>query len=255
MLRWLGMMPTGIAVLVLAAATLIGVVLTLITGSEPGLLLGFFITVGAVAAAFGIRRGAVYLMFPLPAFAFFVAAFITGKVHDSSLTSSTTGLGVGGLQWIADIFIPMLIATIAVLLAGGARWVLAHQLVIGQVPASAGRAGTAKGARPAPRLGPDNARPARPDNARPARTPREQRPDRDPWGDPRQPPMDPRSGADARDDHKERPATPGRIPPGGEPRDRAPRSPSRPPWDDRPQGAGQPRRPRPQSPRDPWDSR
>jgi hypothetical protein len=295
LLRWLGTMSTRTAVLVLVAATLIGVVFTLIAGSEPGFLLGIFITVGSVAAALGIRRGAVYLMFPLPAFAFFVAAFITGKVHDSSLTSSTTGLGVGGLQWIADIFFPTVIATIAVLVVGGARWVLAHQLVIGQFPTSAGRAGAPEGARPAPaprrpaisepwdgqapaddraprpglnrpgpdrpgpvrpddrpgpapRLGPDIPRPdtPRPDAARPDRMPRDQRTDRDPWGDPRQPPVDPpRSRANARDDYNGRPATPGRGP-GSEPRDRAPRLPGRPPWEDRP---------RSQSPRDPWDNR
>jgi hypothetical protein len=283
LLRWLGTMSTRNAMLVLVAATLLGIVFTLFAGSEPGFVLGLFITVGSVAAALGVRRGAVYLVFPLPAFAFFVAAVITGKVKDSSLSSTTTGLGVGFLQWIADIFFPMAIATIMVLIVGGARWLLARQLVTGDFPMSAGRPGAprpvpppapgprrpatdapwadqaapdVRAPRPAkdrpadrsgtgPRPGRDADRSERPD--RPDRTPREQRTDREPWGDPRQSAADPRT----RDSRDGRPATP------GQPRDRAPRPPARDPrTPPRPQQPGQPQRPpRPQAPRGPWDQR
>ena len=50
LLRWLGTMSTLTAVLVLAGATLIGVVLTLMMGTEPGNLLGFFVIVGSLIA-------------------------------------------------------------------------------------------------------------------------------------------------------------------------------------------------------------
>ena len=226
-------MPTRNALLVLVAATLLGIVFTLFAGSEPGFLLGFFIAFGSVAAALGVRRGAVHLIFPLPAFAFFAGAVITGKVKDSALGSTTTGLSVGFLQWIADIFLPMVIATVLVMLAGGARWLLARQLVTGQFSASAGRpAGDPGPLRPgqerpgdrfgtAPRPGPH---PPRPD-----RGPRDQRPDRDAWGDRRQP--DP-----------------------GQTRDRTPRPPGSEPRSPRTRQSGQPPRPpRPLSPRDPWD--
>jgi hypothetical protein len=216
LLRWLGTMSTRNALLVLVAATLLGVVGTLFAGSEPGFVLGLFITVGSVAAALGVRRGAVYLVFPLPAFAFFVAAVITGKVKDSNLGSSTTGLGVGFLQWIADIFFPMVIATIMVLIVGGARWLLARQLVTGDFPMSAGRQGAP---RPVPAPAPA----------------------------PRPAAADPR----ARDSRDGRPATPGQ-PRDRAPRPPA-RDSWAPP---KPQQPGQPQRPpRPQAPRGPWDQR
>ena len=125
--------------LVLVAATLLGVIVTLVAGQEPGGLLGFFIIMGAIAAALGIPRGKVYLLFPAPALAFFVAAVVTGKVHDAKLGSSTAGLGAGFTQWVAGIFFPAVVATIVVVLIGGGRWLLGRQLITGQSPLSAGR--------------------------------------------------------------------------------------------------------------------
>ena len=60
-------MSTRNALLALVAGTLIGIVGTLVAGSEPGPLLSLFIIVGAVVGALGVRPGAVYLFFPLPA--------------------------------------------------------------------------------------------------------------------------------------------------------------------------------------------
>ena len=143
-------MSTRNALLALVAGTLIGIIGTLVAGSEPGVLLSLFIIVGAIVATLGVRPGAVYLFFPLPAFAFFAGAVITGKIHDSSLSSSTAGLAAGFTQWIAGIFFPMCAATILVLVIGGARWLLARQLVGGQFPMSEDRPGTSRGPRPRP---------------------------------------------------------------------------------------------------------
>ena len=148
----------------MAAGTLAGIVVTLAAGSEPGLLLGFFITLGAVIGVLGVRRGAVYLFFPLPPFAFFVGGLITGKVHDSSISSTTIGLFASLLQWIADIFFPMCVATILVLLIGGIRWGLGLMLVAGQFPMSDDRPAPPRGPRPRIAPGP--------------------RTDIDPWADP-----------------------------------------------------------------------
>jgi hypothetical protein len=219
--RWLGRLPTWTAILVLAAFALVGVIFTLLAGQEPGTLLGVFVIMGSIAAALGIRRGKVYLLFPAPALAFFVAAIVTGKVHDAKLGSSTAGLGAGFTQWVAGIFFPAVIATILVLLIGGGRWVLGRQLITGQSPLSGGGRPAQGKARPAPSAdrpavdnwadddpfedralhtqvmpAPRQDRPASPGNPgggnpRPARPPRDQRPDRtnrDPWGDPRLPP-------------------------------------------------------------------
>lgn len=125
--------------LLLLAGTAFGVVVTLVAGQEPGGLLGFFIIVGAIAAALCIKRGKVYLLFPAPALAFFVAAIVTGKVHDAKLGTSTASLGAGFTQWIAGIFFPAVVGTIIVVLIGGGRWLLGRQLVTGQSPLSAGR--------------------------------------------------------------------------------------------------------------------
>ena len=219
--RWLGRLPTWTAILVLAAFALLGVIFTLLAGQEPGTLLGVFVIMGSIAAALGIRRGKVYLLFPAPALAFFVAAIVTGKVHDAKLGSSTAGLGAGFTQWVAGIFFPAVIATILVLLIGGGRWVLGRQLITGQSPLSGGGRPAQGRARPAPSAdrpavdnwadddpfedralhtqvmpAPRQDRPASTGNPgggnpRPARPPRDQRPDRtsrDPWGDPRLPP-------------------------------------------------------------------
>jgi len=295
--RWLGGLSLLVAVLVLAGATLVGVILTLIAGEEPGALLGVFVILGSVAAVLGVRRHVIYLLFPLPALAFFIGAVLTGLVHDSQLTSSTAGLGAVFAQWLAGIFFPMVVATILVLLIGGGRWVFGSQLVTGHAVLAGGPgaapggtrtgpaarrparsetwaaddpfAGRAPGTGPVPRSGtgpaprpdtgptprpgtgptprpgtgpvprpatgptprqgtgpvprpatgptprPGNAGRPGPDGARPARPPRDQRADRDPWGDPRlpgqgQPPAGPRS----------RPAGPASQP---QPRDRSPR--------------------------------
>jgi Domain of unknown function (DUF6542) len=136
--RWLGRMSTRTALLVLVAGSLLGVIGTLVAGQEPGVLLGAFIIVGTIAAALGIRPGKVYLLFPAPALAFFVAAVVTGKVHDAKLGSSTAGLGAGFTQWVAGIFFPAVVATILVLLLGGGRWLLDRQLVTGQSLLAAG---------------------------------------------------------------------------------------------------------------------
>jgi Domain of unknown function (DUF6542) len=214
-------MSTRSAVLVFTAGALLGIIFTLAVGQEPGGLLGFFIVVGTIVAALGINRGKVYLLFPAPALAFFVAAIVTGKVHDAKLGSSTGALGAGFTQWVAGIFFPAVVATIIALLLGGGRWLLGKQLVTGQSSLTAGRPAPGK-SRPAPRdrqadvdswadENPFDGSPPRPAKAgpaprqnrpawmgapgggdltadsRPPRPSRDQRGDRDPWGDPRLP--------------------------------------------------------------------
>ena len=149
-LRWLGRLPTWAALLVVGAAALVGALLTLMADQEPGILLGVFVILGTVAAAFGIRRRVAYLVFPAPALAFFGAALLTGFFHDRSLTSTTAGLGAGSLQWFAGIFLPMVVATILAVVIGGGRW-LFGALSGGQpFPSPAARPQAPGNARPAP---------------------------------------------------------------------------------------------------------
>jgi hypothetical protein len=264
-------MSTRNALLAVAAGTVAGIIGTIAAGSEPGGLLGFFITVGALVGVLGVRRGAVYLFFPLSPFAFFIGAVITGKIHDSSISSTTTGLAATLLQWIADIFFPMCVATILVLLVGGIRWVLGLMVVGGHFPMPDGRQAGPRNPRPRTAPGPrtdidpwadPNARVRRavaddpradsqpaprpgrtprpgPDGGRPLSSPRPAAPPR-PGADPRQP-RDPRDDRDPWGDPRP-----------GPPADRRPSARSAPPA--APQAAPQPTfRPRPAKSASPGD--
>lgn len=213
-------MSTLTSVLVLTAGALLGVIFTVLANQEPGNLLGFFVIMGSIAAVLGIQRGKVHLLFPAPALTFFVAAVVTGKVHDAKLGSSTAATGVGFTQWTAGIFFPAVVATILVLLIGGGRWLLGRQLITGQSMLTPG-ARPPRAPRPAarePRPAPRPRRPARNDDPDrdswaddnpfegqsafqtqmmpAAKDDRQSRQDRDQWGDPR---TDPRPNAQPRD--------------------------------------------------------
>lgn len=158
--RWLGALSTRAAAYILLAATLLGVVGTLLTGREPGFWLGFCTIVGSIIAAFAIRRGRLYMLIPLPALVLFFGAVVTGAFHDRSMDTSTTEIGVNFLQWIANVFFAMCAATILVVVIAGGRWLLSKQLVAGQFPMSggggtAGRPRPGPSPRPAPRPGRD----------------------------------------------------------------------------------------------------
>jgi hypothetical protein len=129
----MGAMRTRTALLVLVAAALIGVVLTLLTGQGPGGVLASFVIVGAIVATLGVRRGTSYVLFPLPALILFIASIMIGAVHDRALESTgSNGTEVGFLKWVAAAFFPMCIATVITLAIGGGRWLLGRQLVTGR---------------------------------------------------------------------------------------------------------------------------
>jgi hypothetical protein len=103
-------------------ATVIGLLITLLSGTEPGVVLGVFAVGGTVAAALAVRPGAVYLIFPVPALAYAVAAVIAGFVHDRGVDTSHTALAISAAQWIAGGFVAMTVATGLAVLIGGYRW-------------------------------------------------------------------------------------------------------------------------------------
>lgn len=150
--RRLGGLPTRAAVSIMAGFALLGVVGTLVTGREPGFLLGFCVIAGSIIAALVIRRTRVHVLIPLPALFLFIGAVLTGAYHDRGVDTSTTTLGVNFLQWLAQVFFAMCAGTILVLVIAGGRWLLSRQLVSGQFPMSGG-AGAAPGTRPGARPG------------------------------------------------------------------------------------------------------
>jgi hypothetical protein len=117
-----GTRPGRLGVFAVIGATLFGMVITVLAGSEPGVILSVFLVVGTVAAAFAVRPGAAYLIFPVPAPTYAVAAFIAGLIHDHVVDTSRTAFALSAAQWIAGGFIAMLVATALAVLIGGYRW-------------------------------------------------------------------------------------------------------------------------------------
>jgi hypothetical protein len=246
MLGWLGRLSLLKALLVVAVGALLGVIFTLAASQEPGGLLGVFVILGTVAAVFGIQRRQVYLLFPVPALAFFASAIVTGKVHDANLGSSTAGLGAGFTQWIAGIFFPAVVATVVVIVVGGGRLLFGSQLITGRAPAPGGLTAAPRNARPAPgarRSGPDDSWSAEDPFAggnqnRTGPTPRSgpgPRPGTGPWpGTAPRAGGAPRSGGNPRSDGVSRPDGPGRPGPGSNRTSRPGRDPrtDRDPWGD-----------------------
>jgi hypothetical protein len=200
-LRWIGALSTRTAIYILLAATLLGVIGTLLTRSEPGFLLGFLILAGSVAATVGIWRSAVYVIIPLPALANFIGAVVTGAIHDRGVATSKTALAAYFLQWIADVFFWICATTIIVAVVAGGRWLLGRQLVSGQLQMPAARRDGGRGPGPAPAAGRRPDRDPRDDRvgAGAQGANRDQRDSRDAWGDrrppsPRQSPSGPQQG-------------------------------------------------------------
>jgi hypothetical protein len=105
-----------------SAAALLGMVITVLSGSEPGLILGIFLVAGTIVAALAVHPGAIYLIFPVPAPAYAIAAILAGLIHDRAADSSLTALVLHAGQWIAGGFIPMTVATALAVLIAGYRW-------------------------------------------------------------------------------------------------------------------------------------
>jgi len=118
----LGQRPGRLGVLIVIGAVTIGMLITIAAGSEPGLVLGLSLVGGAVAAALAVRPGALYMLLPVPAASYLVAAVATGLVHDHAADSSLTGLALSFAQWIASGFVAMVCATGLVVVVAGYRW-------------------------------------------------------------------------------------------------------------------------------------
>lgn len=123
MSEW-GSHDTRFGVTAVAACAAVGAIGTMLTGSAPGGLLGFFVVLGAVAACTAVRPRASYLIIPAPVLAYVVAAMSAGVVDDSG-GASKTAYAIGALQWIAGGFVTMVIATLCAIGIAGTRWWLA----------------------------------------------------------------------------------------------------------------------------------
>jgi len=75
--RW-GMMPGRLGVCVVIGSAALGALISALTNQEPGAVLGVFLIFGSVAGSLVVRPRTGYLILPVPALAYLVAAFITG---------------------------------------------------------------------------------------------------------------------------------------------------------------------------------
>ena len=118
-----GSQPGRLGVAIVVAGAAIGAGATILTGSDPGLLLGLFVVAATIIAATIVATRAAYLIIPVPALAYPVAALLAGYVHDrATVDTSLTGLAVSAIQWIASGFLAMVAATVIAIVIAAGRW-------------------------------------------------------------------------------------------------------------------------------------
>ncbi len=104
-------------------AAALGMVITIVAGSQPGFVLGVFLVAGTAAAALAVRPGAVHRIIPAPALAYVAASLVTVPITGPG-GASRTALALGVVQALASGFLAIIVATtlaIAVTVARGRR--------------------------------------------------------------------------------------------------------------------------------------
>jgi hypothetical protein len=123
-LRLGGSLSGGLGIAIVAAGTALGASATMLTGKEPGSVLGIFVIIGTVAAAVAVRPQAGRMILPVPALSYLIAALVTGVIYDHSADVSKTALAINAAQWIANGFFAMALATVLAVVLVTVRWVL-----------------------------------------------------------------------------------------------------------------------------------
>jgi hypothetical protein len=118
---WWGTLTGGFGVGIVAGSAALGALVTVMAGSDPGVLLCLIIIIGTICAALAVKPRVVYKVIPAPVLAYLIAAMITGMIHDGAAGSSLTALALGAAQWIASGFIAMIIATLLTIAIALAR--------------------------------------------------------------------------------------------------------------------------------------
>jgi hypothetical protein len=113
-------------VLVAGAAGL-GALLTIVTRSDPGRILGILVVVGTVAGSLAVSARRAYLIIPAPALAYLVAAALSGLIHDRAADTSRTLLAINAGRWFAGGFLAMTVATSLAVVIAVARWLHASR--------------------------------------------------------------------------------------------------------------------------------
>jgi hypothetical protein len=128
--HWWGSRPGRAGVLLVIAGTLAGFLGTVLTGSEPGFVLAAGLIIGTVAGAVAVRPRSAYLIIPVPALAYVLAATAAGLIHDHAIDTSRTALAVGLTQWVAGGFLIMIAATLLATAIAVIRWLGSRHTVL-----------------------------------------------------------------------------------------------------------------------------
>jgi hypothetical protein len=107
---------------VVIGSAALGALLTAVAGQQPGAVLGVFVVVGTLIAGLAVRRRTGYLIIPVPALSYLVAAMIAGLIYDRSNDASRAALAIDATQWIAGGFVAMAIATLLAIVIFAVRW-------------------------------------------------------------------------------------------------------------------------------------
>ena len=100
----------------------LGALITVLAGTEPGAVLGVFLVAGTVIAGLAVQPRAAYLIIPVPALTYVVAAVLAGLIHDRAGDATVTALAVHAAQWIASGFLAAITATALAIAVTAARW-------------------------------------------------------------------------------------------------------------------------------------
>lgn len=123
-----GLHDARVGVITVAGCAAFGAIGTVLTGTAPGGLLGFFVVLGAVAACLAVRPRVSYVIIPSPALVYAVAAMFAGVVDDHVGGASRTMYAIGAVQWIAGGFVAMVIATLCAIGITAARlWLVVRR--------------------------------------------------------------------------------------------------------------------------------
>lgn len=139
--RQFGTRPGRLGVAVIVVAVLLGTVVTVLSRSEPGVVLSAFLIAGTFLGALLVQPGSGFLIFPVPPIAYVAAAVVAGLVHDRPAGSSVTSLALNAVQWIGSGFLAMIAATLLAIVIAVARWARGSRPA--PPPATSDRAGPA----------------------------------------------------------------------------------------------------------------
>jgi hypothetical protein len=107
-----GSLPGGLGVCIVISSAALGAIATSASGSEPGILLGLFVVLGTVTAALAVRPCAGWMILPVPALSYMVAALASGIVAELNSRLPMIQLAIAATQWMAGGFFAMTSATV-----------------------------------------------------------------------------------------------------------------------------------------------